>query len=158
LNFQYLAGTYTDRIFTQLGLHFTRVRYKAMVIYPNPVLSHEGTTTRSEFNSELSEPEALDTYTVSFPADALERQLAAALRTEETMIQQRYDQGLITVDDREAKLAIVRRDYRLDYALAAYREWELSRDKGHSWTRFRVVGDPVREAVRWKIVLVSLGV
>jgi hypothetical protein len=158
LSFQYLAGIYTDRIFTQLGLHFTRVRYKAMVVTPNPVVSHEGTTTQSEFTSELSEPEALDTYTVSFPADALERQLTAALRTEEMMIQQRYDQGVITAVERDATLAIARRDYRLDYALSAYQEWYLSRDKGRSWLKFRAVGDPKREAVRWVIKLVSAGV
>lgn len=155
--FQYLAGVYTDQIFARLGLHFTQVKYRNMTISPNPIVSHEGTVQSTEFRSDLSGGEAVDTYTVSFPADELERQLAIALQAEMTLIEQKFAQGLYSEAERAAQWAIANREYRLDWAIAAYREWSLSRD-GQTWLKFRTAGDPKREAVRWVLKLVSAGV
>jgi hypothetical protein len=157
-SFQRIAGVYTDRVFTQLGLHFTKVKYRNMIIIPNPIVSHEGTAQSTEFRSDLSGSEAVDTYTVSFPADALLRQFEAAKATEQLMIEQRFGQGLYTEAERAAQLAIAAREYRLEYAIAAYREWQLSVDKGVTWKKLRTSGDPKREAVRWVVKLVSSGV
>jgi hypothetical protein len=129
-----------------------------MTIEPNPIVSHEGATPQTEARSELSGNESLDTYTVSFPATALAQQINAALDAELVRIEQAFSTGQYNVSEREAQRAIAVREYRLDHAIAAYREWELSLDKGLTWKKFRTSGDPRREAVRWVIKLVSFGV
>lgn len=157
-SFQYLAGTYTDRIFTNLGLHFTQVKYRDLIIAPNPIVSHEGPSQPNEARTELSGGEAVDTYTVSFPADSLVLQLAKALQAEKDRIQAQFAAGAIAESQRASMTAIAEREYALDWAIAAYREWSLSLDKGKTWKQFRTSGDPKREAVRWVIKLVSFGV
>jgi hypothetical protein len=151
---QHYAGAFSDRLFQTLGMHFTQVRYCNMVVSPNPVVSDEGVVAQTEGRSELSGSEALQTYTVSFPTDSFRQNIEDYLAAELG----RISASTATPEQKTTQTSVANKVYRVEEAIAPYREWEISIDDGVTWSRYRTQGDPKREVVRWTIKLISTGI
>jgi hypothetical protein len=151
---QRYGGVLTDSIFQALGMHHTQVRYRNMVVSPNPVVSDEGVASHTEGRSDLSGNEALQTYTVSFPTDTFAKNLAEYLDVE----LRRIEDSTATPEKKTVETAIANKVYKVQEAISPYREWEISLDGGITWRKYRTKGDPKQEVVRWTIVLISAGI
>jgi hypothetical protein len=151
---QVYGGIYTDYLFQSLGIHRVQVRYRNMVITPNPVVSDEGVVSHIEGRSDLSGAEALQTYTVSFPIASFAQNLADYLASQ----LQSIECSGVSPEYKAVQTAIANKVYKVQEAIAPYREWELSIDGGATWKKYRTEGDPKQEVVRWTIVLISAGI
>jgi hypothetical protein len=151
---QHYGGAFSDRLFQLLGIHSTQVRYRNMVVSPNPVVSDEGVVPQTEGQSDLSGSEASQTYTVSFPTDSFAKNLSTYLADELA----RINAGTATAEQKAMQTAVANKVYKVAEAIAPYREWEISVDGGTTWAKYRTEGDPKREVVRWIIKLISSGI
>ena len=142
-------------MFERFGLNRNRVKYREMLLNPNPMVSHEGITMKGGFTHELSDGEALDTWTVSYQIETFELLLNDYILEKENTLQSSLLLGDITASNFMSQMSSIRRDYSVETALLAHQPWAL--EIGNQFCLFESRTEGKQETVRYVWKLSPLG-
>lgn len=135
--FRTITGKNFDSLLEKIGIQGTQVKYRDLLIVPNPLVSHEGITPVGGFTHPVSDMEAVDTWTVSVQIEQFQS-LLSAYRPQATPETQKF--------------------YTLEFALSARQPWFLKPEGASEFWKMQSTGQGRREATRyvWKLSLLGV--